>query len=260
MSLVLYENLLKKFKNARPARRITLAQENGFETIEAYRDYLESKLISKVDFEEKKPAIETKIHYVDILDMSGSMSGAKIASANDGIRKLCAQVNADPNAEFYSLFTFGSKREQFEKSFQVAKEAKHTDCRAIGYATALYYTLVKVLTKLDVECSKTSKVLINIYTDGGDNESSLENRRNAASLIKKLQNENFTITFVGTAQDVDRVKSVLSIDDSNTLVYDGTGQGLANTMAVTLSARAKYSKKVALGEDVSKGFYKSFNK
>jgi hypothetical protein len=79
-------------------------------------------------------------------------------------------------------------------------------------------------------------------------------------MIEELQKKNYTITFIGTEADTRFVINNLNIDASNTISYDGTAQGLQETMVYTSSARSAYTDKVLKGEDVSKGFYKDFKK
>jgi hypothetical protein len=45
--------------------------------------------------------------------------------------------------------------------------------------------------------------------------------------VKILENKGFTITFVGTDRDVKNIIRNVKIDESNTLAYNGTGEGLA---------------------------------
>lgn len=101
-------------------------------------------------------------------------------------------------------------------------------------------------------------MLINVYTDGGNNTMS-EYTSKAAELIKKVQKENFTITFVATPEDLKRIMKDISIDKSNTLATSNTAEGFAKSMTATMNARTSYFTSSYAGEDTLVGFYKQAN-
>lgn len=127
---------------------------------------------------------------------------------------------------------------------------------AIGNDTPLYKTVFDVISEISV--NKDDKVLINVYTDGADNGpfSSPATTARVGELIKKVQKENFTVTFVATPQDLNRIKRDINIDDSNTLATANTPEGFKMSMETTMKARSAYFSKSLAGEDTLVGFYK----
>lgn len=198
------------------------------------------------------------IHIVDILDASGSMQGAKIKAGVEGINFGVEKLKEDTEdvAYTYTLVDFADDI-IFRHIVESLEHVKNYNCGTRG-STALFDTIGKTIEKIQDSKSYRSgdKVLVNIYTDGQENASRKFKASQIDELIKDLSTQGWTFTFIGTKQDVAYVKSAISIKDSNTHVYDGTGAGLQSSFMATASARSVYSKKVLSGEDVSEGFYK----
>jgi hypothetical protein len=91
---------------------------------------------------------------------------------------------------------------------------------------------------------------------GQENASRAFTKYQIASLINHVKTRGFTVTFVGTKNDVDNVVRQLSIDSTNTLVHDNTARGVQDAFFNTIGSTMTYASKVAKGEDVSRGFYK----
>ncbi len=112
------------------------------------------------------------------------------------------------------------------------------------------------IERLLKEVKKGEKVLLNITTDGGDTEGFGE-YRDLPETLKRVQDKNgFTITFVGTAPDVQNAQYKLNISSSNTMVHDNTAYGMKMSMSETMSSRRLYSTRVAKGLSVKGNFYK----
>ena len=247
----MYENLLTKLKNAAKARKESMAIENGFKTAIEFRTYLETQIRN---FSFTNPNVKPTIHVIDIIDCSTSMTGPKHREALVGINEGIQSLRQDTNADFtYTICDFGSENDIKISSLKANLPVNNISFNVRG-CTALYKSICKVFDEFD---GTEEKVLMNIYTDGGDNESTTEERIRAANLIKELNNKNFTITFIGTTQDTDEVQRLLNIDVSNTLSYDGSAEGLKKSLKLNSFSRSTYSAKVAAGEDVRTGFYKT---
>jgi len=253
----MYENLLTKLKNAAKARKESMAIENGFSTVAEFKSYLETQiknLTVSSESKELKTKVKPTIHVIDIIDCSTSMSGSKHKEALIGINEGIKSLKQDTNANFtYTICNFGDRKDIQIIGLKSQLPANEISFKVRG-CTALYKSICEVFKEF---AGTREKVLMNIYTDGEDNDSTEEERTEAAQLIKKLNKKNFTITFIGTRHDTAAVQRLLNIDASNTLSYDGTGEGLKKSLQVNNISRSTYSAKVAAGEDVRTGFYKT---
>jgi len=250
----MYENLLNKLKNAAKARKESMAIENGFRTAAEFKSYLESQIynVTKLNSD-----IKPTIHVIDVIDCSTSMSEGKHKEALIGINEGIESLKQDTNANFtYTICDFGQKDDIQISSLKAELPKEKVDFKVRG-CTALYHALCQVFDKFS---GTEEKVLMNIYTDGEDNDSTGSERAQAAKLIKQLNEQNFTITFIGTKQDTAAVQRILNIDASNTLSYDGSAEGLKKSIQLNNVSRSTYSAKVAAGEDVRTGFYKTIVK
>jgi len=123
------------------------------------------------------------------------------------------------------------------------------------WGTALYSTIYNTLTGILSNTPTEDKVLIQIFTDGQDTDSS-EYRIRAKEVIEQCNSKGWTVTFVGTESDVAFVQRNLSIADSNTLVHDNTAKGIKMSFESYMDNQTTYSKNVSRGEDVTTGFFK----
>lgn len=269
--------IFKAFMKSNKVRREKLANKAGFNSVEKYKAYLKDKA-SQIDVSpEPKTAKKVKkkvskkkktlptIHVVDVVDCSYSMSGSKLLNANEAINTGLSELKENAGKEVnytYTLCRFSDSRKiSFPQylSKVTSKKAKLKELKADGM-TALYDAIGRTFSKLEEDVTEGEKVLINIYTDGGENGSVNFYAHDIKLLIANYKSKGYTVTFIGTAGDVSNVNMILGIDESNSLVYDGSSRGLKGAMNQTLDARKSYSKSVSKGEDVSKGFYKKMTK
>lgn len=263
MSEQLFQDLLASLKRSNKERKLKLAEKAGFKTIEEYKMYLEGQIAGKPEktvvkkTTKKKETVKPTIHIVDIIDCSGSMSGSKIRNAIRGINNGIQELKKDDKVNYtYTLCNFSGAHDIDFKYLNTSLDEVDPVYFHDRGMTALYDAIGITLDKVKNEVLKGEKVLVNIYTDGGENGSYSYNSTKVSEMIEALK-ENFTVTFIGTDADVDNVISRLKIDESNTLKYDGSADGLAKGMQVNSVARSFYSASVAKGEDVSIGFYKN---
>lgn len=265
MSIELFKNLLASFKRSNKDRKLKLAQKAGYSTVEDYKKYLEEQSSLKVELETKKTVIPKSndiktIHIVDVIDCSGSMSGAKIRNAVKGINNGIDELKKDNIINYtYTLCDFsGCTDINFSNIVNKINNVNKVSFGPRGM-TALYDAVGKTIKKVQKHIKDNEKVLVNIYTDGGENGSIDYNKTSLNELIKSVEGI-FTVTFIGTNYDVELVSKNLGIDKSNTLSYDGSAKGLGETMLLTKSARNVYADSVVAGKDVSLGFYKNIKK
>lgn len=252
------EQLIAVFKKSNKERRMKIAKAAGFSNPE---DYLASLTNIKVSKTKKKTTSKMKgvFYVIDILDATGSMDGGKynnsVQGIKDGIKDLFNRSNIR-----YSLVEFIDSSKGLNRSIKnaIPKNIVISNIKfsgAIGYDTPLYWTVYEIINEIREIASKDDKVLINVYTDGGNN-TRREYLDKAAELIKKVQKDNFTVTFVATPEDLVRIKRDINIDDSNTLATENTAQGFKMSMEKTRTARTAYFSASSAGEDTLVGFYK----
>ncbi len=256
------EELLFSFMKSNKKRRETIAANAGHSTPESYIEYLkDKKVVAKkaIKTESKKP-IKPTIHIIDIIDCSGSMVGAKIRNAIVGINNGIVELKKDDSVDYtYTICDFSYHHDiQYAYVRESLSKVNAVTFRDRGQ-TALYDAIGTTLKDASKHIPKGEKVLVNIYTDGGENGSRSFNAPKISELIDSLR-KDYTVTFIGTDYDVKSVIRNLKIDESNTLVYDGTGEGLAETMTMKDIARSAYSSSVKEGKDVSVGFFKNIVK
>lgn len=252
------KEILSKFKKNNKVRRLYLANKAGFKTVEEYVFFLTGDIRPKKKKSSKKPTI----HIVDIVDCSGSMAGKKIRAAIEGVELGIKDLkeNKEDIKYTYTLCDFCySSKINWQYEVDKLKDVYGISFKANGY-TALYDAIGLTLNKLVKSVGKKDKVLVNIYTDGGENDSKKYNASSVKELINDLKSKGFTVSFIGTDIDVSNVINSLGVDKSNTMSYDGSARELEKTLASTRAARTVYSKSVVKGKDVSKGFYKTLNK
>lgn len=202
-----------------------------------------------------------RIHNVFIVDASGSMAGKKYDNAISGVNELLKSITNDSDTENNVMIV------EFEDS-NIRRRLALTDMiptEYIGMGTggmtplnqAIGETLEYVETTRKKNYDVNDKVLVSIFTDGGENSSigKYSNSTYLGNYIKKLEAIGFTITFIGTQNEVNYAIQNLSMDPTNTLVHMNTAASIKDSFNKTVLARAVYSKSVAKGEDVKAEFY-----
>lgn len=281
MSVQFFEKALASFKKANLERREKLAKSAGYAKVEDYKSFLEgmigspSQTVSEIKKEPRiikavKKVVTPTIIVVDILDASVSMGtlqsqNSKISKAYNGIRTGLHDLK-DNKTEVdyrYGVCVFSEPGLYDFIAPKKVSEVRNMPEINMGGSTALYDAIGNTLnTLLDMKKSseyKKAKVLVNIYTDGIENNSKKFNSSSVKELIQKAESNEFTITFVGTDSDVQMIQRNINIDASNTLGYDGTAKGLEKAMTATLDSRFVYTSNVVAGKEVTRGFYKTVN-
>lgn len=202
-----------------------------------------------------------RIHNIFIVDASGSMSGSKYKNAIEGVNELLVSISNDNDTINHAMVV------EFEDTNIITRlnlgdniPSKYSGMGTGGMTPlnqAIGQTLETVEQIRKTKYNENDKVLVSIFTDGGENSSNgkFKNSEVLSSYIKKLENEGFTITFIGTKEEVNYAVQTLSMDLSNTLIHTNTAASVKASFDKTVLARNVYSKSVARGEDVKTQFY-----
>lgn len=266
MSKIL-EKILQDFKKANKAAKEKMAAKFGFKTPAELEAHLTgtpkvetSKKSSKKADKTAKVVERITVHNVHILDASGSMHGGKINAALKGINMEVEDMKKDNSTEVTQTIVHFSDPMDIQTFCWKTPlgEVKHFSTLTRG-STALLQTIGNTLTQLLSEANGKDKVLVKIFTDGQENATSLDspwrNPKAVSDLIKQCESKGFTITFVGTEQDVKYVINLLSIDKTNTLAHQNTAESIGATYLMSQEATVKYRGAAARGQDVTHDFF-----
>lgn len=251
------ENELKAFMKSNKERREKLALKNGYSSVAEYRAYLEAGSDDSERTIVTNNSTKPIIHVIDVVDCSSSMNwGNKIQAATLGVNDGVTDMKKNTEVDFrYSLLTFSYRTNIKFKVLKASIGEVNNLQFATGGNTALYDAVGKAITTFKDVAEKGEKVLINVYTDGEENESKVYTKHSIGKLIEEVSNI-ITVTFIGTEVDTKNVIRDMNIHYSNTLSYDGTAEGLAKSINSTIDARTVYASNVSQGNDVRTGFYK----
>lgn len=246
------DQLLLDYRKSNKERRTKILAKAGFATEIDYVNFLLAP--------DAVPDAEIKVHNVHVIDVSGSMSGAKLRGAVQGINEEVAELKKDPSGveHTHSIVEFSNSSDIKTVCWKVPIKEVTTYNTYDRGMTALNQAVGETLQRLVKEQSGTDKVLVKIFTDGGENNSSgpFKDKKILAEFIKECEDKGITVTFIGTEVDVKTVINTLNIDASNTLTHDNTSAGIYASSLTRSAATLAYSQKVLKKQDVSKGFYK----
>lgn len=270
---------LKALKRSNKQAREVRATKRGFKSsvdyMKALQDLVDGKVVhdnttgsktTKKKNTSKSSSKKPTIIVIDVLDRSGSMgallnSNSKIANAVKGINSGVEKLKEDESilgVEYKHVFIHFDTKICIS-NLESIKNVGYLSVDGRG-GTALNDAIMSAISMAMKHKKDGDKVLINIYTDGGENASkefTYADVKKEISLVEKL---GVTVTFIGTKYDTNSAIKNYGLHDSNTAVYDGTAKGLESMMQLTNSARAEYSTKVVKNEDVTRGFYKKIIK
>lgn len=261
------EELLLDYKKSNKIRRAATIKKAGFLDESEYLAYLmepdstAGSPQAAALFKHNQPAlVKPTIHNVHILDVSGSMSGGKIAGAIQGINEEVKELQNDKSPVIYthSLIEFSNHDDIISVCHRIPIADVKPYSTSTRGMTALNQALGETLEKFRKEIPKGEKVLVKVFTDGGENHSrgKWADRKALKEFIEECENNDFTITFIGTQHDVNTVITTLNVAATNTLSHDNTASGIYAASQTRGIATMAYAKKVLEKKDVSKGFYK----
>lgn len=219
-----------------------MANQAGFSSIEDYVKHLEKSsktAVTKRTPKAKKAPKDLIIHSVLVVDRSGSMSGSKLKSAIEGVNAEIASLREAKGAEVLFTLVHFDSRPVIAYDRESISSVSSFNCHS-GGSTYLYGTLVKVLDRLKTSKLPSERILVKIFTDGEDTDSTFSEKEAASSLIKDAKNFECTVTFIGTANDTNMIIQNLHIDASNTLVHNNTGAGMQQAFTKSREATMAY--------------------
>ena len=250
--------LLTSFKKSNKERREAIANNAGFSTTDEYLKHLETQIANEVIVIDAKEVTPVIVHNVNIVDCSYSMGTgikSKMQMALNGVQSELDELKKDKSgATFITTFVPFSESVKTVYFREALSKVKITKSVSQGN-TALYDAIVKTINKVLATKEEGEKTVIKIFTDGQDNTST-NNSSDAMYAIKRAEDQDITITFSGTASDVQRVQRDLSIRKSNTLAHDNTPKGVKMAFETSTSATRSYASKSVRGEATLDGFYK----
>ena len=265
------QELYKSFMKANKQRREKMANNAGFNSASEFKAHLlrgieedknAPKKKSKPKAKKKKPVIDT-IHNVYILDRSGSMgstqySESRISVALNGINNEIEEAKKDNDFEnLQTIVHFDT--EIVTAMSRVFVNSIKKPFRVSGRGlTALNEAVGETLEKLIPKAQSNEKTIVKVFTDGGENAShgKYAEASSVAEIIKKAEDAGFTVTFVGTQQEVSYAIRNFKVRKSNTMTHQNTKESIEYSFQQTRSATASYKSKVMKGEAVLDGFYK----
>lgn len=182
-----------------------------------------------------------------VLDASGSMGHCMtetITGYNEQIQQI--REDAEKGGETsISLWTFNANvYEQFvDKSPKDVNELGDGDYKP-GGATALYDAVGQAINTLRAETNfedEDNSYLLLIMSDGMENASHEWNTKILSSTLKTLQdNGRWTITYMGSNQDLTKVAQQLNLNKGNVINYTGTTDGTERAMRRNKIALSDY--------------------
>lgn len=195
-------------------------------------------------------SIEKKtIHIVHILDSSGSMNDGQFSGQSKwqaavlGVQSEITELKLDDTVNYlFSLVVFGTTSNKIIWQQPISKVNYTSEWRSQG-STALYDTIKETLSNYP----QGQPVLVKILTDGQSN-SDRTSPSEIKELVNTLEKKDFTITFVGTASDVDYINKNLGIAKGNMLVHDNTAESVTRSFKKSMDATVSYSTNVAQGK------------
>ena len=207
------------------------------------------------------PNSKKVVHNVFLIDASGSMQGSRYNTAISGVSELLQSISTDQFTE--NTLTIVEFHDTYveRRIFMDSKIPTSYIGRGAHGGTPLNQavgeTCEGVRDERNAKFSKEDKVLVNIFTDGEENNShgKYANSSTLSSFLKELESDGFTITFQGTKNEVNYAVNVLRMSASNTSVHDNSAASIKMSFANTVSARVKYSKSVSNDEVVTDNFY-----
>lgn len=262
MNVEFYEKQLSDLIRSNKERKLKLAIRAVYKTTEEYKASLEEMISGSTDTEDVSEKVDKRpiIHNVTLSDASGSMSSwgsahGKYDKTIDGVKLEVKELKSNKDVIIlHSLYEFVDDRTGVIKQYKDVENPTPEFYGAKGRNTPLWESVIKVL-EIFKDVPKSEKVLLKVYTDGGNNRGD-EFKYKCKDLIKELNEENFTITFVATKSDMGSIIRALNLDETNTLEIENNAEGFKQAFTESLGSTISYSKKVVRGEDVSKGFYK----
>ena len=180
---------------------------------------------------EKSVSRQNKVYVAVILDCSGSMDAMRqeaLDAYNDLIVQIKKEAHTVPtDVSFITFNTTPHKPKVWCEAANKLQKLTLEDYIPNGL-TALFDTVAKTVNELDKQvCTNGTSFLVNIISDGYENNSKEHTAKAIAALIKSKQDTGkWTFTYLGANQDLAEVSKQLGIPQGNMCNFAATPDGM----------------------------------
>jgi uncharacterized protein YegL len=202
------------------------------------------------------------LHVAIILDRSGSMEDCRDATIS-GFNELVEGIRADDRKgglrTRITLVTFNHEVEVVQ--FKAPLSSLHRISRETyvpGGNTAMLDAVGLTLDRLtaEVKDQASKSFLVCIVSDGYENASRRYTYPDIAARIRKLTEAgNWTVTYLGSNQDLSKVSEALHIPAGNVAAYAATPAGTNAAWTVQREATTRRMARVRSGQPAAAPFY-----
>jgi len=206
---------------------------------------------------EKSVSRQNKVYVAVILDCSGSMGDMRqeaLDAYNDLIVQIKKEAHTVPTDVSFITFNTGPHKPRVwcEAANKLQKFTLE-DYTPEGW-TALFDTVAKTVNELDkrVDASGAS-FLVNIISDGYENNSKEYTKEAIAALIKSKQDTGrWTFTYLGANQDLAEVSRQMGIPQGNMCNFAATPDGMRRgSHSMNVGTQSFYTSMRAGGQSVA---------
>lgn len=213
-----------------------------------------SPAISKKALKKARKAVASKggknIHYLLILDRSGSMGSVRketINNFNEQIQMIKSLEKRYPGQKYnvsLVLFNHDIDVKFLCKPTSEIKEFTEKDYIPDG-TTALHDACGKGISELEKKTSKGNNVVVVIMTDGHENSSTEYSYKAITSTIDRKKKDGWTISYMGADQDAMAAAKSLHIPVSNSINYNNTNVGISASLSTLKRSMDSYTMSVS---------------
>ena len=187
-----------------------------------------------------------------IIDASGSM-GDKVAEVKGSLKQLFRGIREDqdkyPNVTSSTIVVDFSGAGDFRVLANVSDAAELTDAMAEAYETRGMTALNDAIGRsFQLVPVSADQVIVNILTDGMENDSKEFDFQKTKALIEKKRELGWIISFMGTSEQSIEHAVKIGISISNTVKWDNTGEGLQSSYAMYDKGRSRVFDKLSKSE------------
>lgn len=192
-----------------------------------------------------------KMHYLLILDKSGSMSSVRditIKGFNENVQTILSESKKNNQTAYVTLILFNHEiavihsHEEVEK----LKELTHNDYIPDGM-TALNDALGRGIEEVEKNFTEGEQIFITVFTDGEENSSKKYSGEKIADLIKEKQSKGWTIAYIGCEIDIDKLSKKYKISSTNFMSYAAGEDNVRGAYATLNNTMTKMSSRRAMG-------------
>jgi len=188
---------------------------------------------------------EKKEYILFILDKSGSMNSCKTQTIN-GFNEQLQELNKTSDIKtFVSLVEFSSSVEIvfWNKPLEEVEYLNNETYEPNG-STAMLDAVGQAVSKLknDTHINDDDDVtfLVIIISDGEENSSKEYNWNTVKNIITECKEESWTITYMGSNQDLSEIQKRMNIYSGNTMSYTSTGIGTQTAFCAMATSLGNY--------------------